>query len=46
MSVCVCVGGDDDTMLSRGTRGVMVIIIGDGHSDLNSNHEGRCLHFT
>ena len=30
----------------RGARGVMVIVVGNGHGDTSSNPERECLHFT
>ena len=33
-------------ILSRDARGVMVIVVGNGHGDLNSNPGRDCLNFT
>ena len=32
--------------MPRGTCGVMVTIVGNGHGDLSSNPGQSCLHFT
>ena len=32
-------------LITGGARGVMVIVVGNGHGDTNSNPEGDWLHF-
>ena len=36
----------DHNTVTRGARGVMVIVVGNGHGDTSSNPGGDWLHFT
>ena len=37
---------EPETLIQRGARGVMIIVVGNGHGDTSSNPGRDSLHFT